>query len=280
MPLMTTRRNIYAERLLEFPDLAFGGDRVFDHGGRWRTLFGRRIGAGFDGRIIFEIGCSDAETLCRIAARFPHTGFVGLDWKYKSLYLGAARVAKLGLRNVVLLRGRAQDVSKIFAAGDVDEIWVFHPDPCDRPVELKNRLIAEPFLADAHTVLRGCGSAICLKTDHPGYYQWTLGLFGLPEPAWFQPTREARNSGGPATPSPPRVKARELVRPEDIPRANEAILSRFAVSMNSPDYWSDPATLAHTSDRCFAGEATLFESRFLKKRLPIYYFEMTKRAPE
>lgn len=264
--------NIYAERLLEFPELAFDGERIFDPHGRWRAMFRERVGRRFDGRIIFDVGCADGEALCDIAAKFPGTAFVGLDWKYKSLYLGAARVAKLGLQNVMLLRGRAQDVSRIFSAGEVDETWVFHPEPCDKPAELKNRLVAEPFLVDAHAALRERGSRLCLKTDHPGYYQWTLGLLGLPEPTWFGPAREKTN-----LPGMPRVKARELVGVENVPRRSDAILSRFDVARTSADFWNDPAIRAGTKDRCFAENVTPFEKRFIGKRLPIYYVELTKK---
>jgi tRNA G46 methylase TrmB len=258
---MPNRRNIFSEQLAEFPDIVLGGDRVFANHGRWREIFRERIVGGFDGRLVFEVGCSEGDALCEIAAKHPTTAFVGVDWKFKSLYVAASRVAERGLRNVMLLRGRAQDVSRIFAPGEVDEVWVFHPEPCDKPKELRNRLIAEPFLLDVLGVLRGAGSRLCLKTDHAGYYQWTLALLGLPEPAWG-----------------PRVKARDLMRREDLPPASDAVLDRFDVALTSADFWNDPAALDHTNTRAFAGVVTPFERRFTAKRLPIFYVEIAKRA--
>jgi tRNA G46 methylase TrmB len=258
---MTTRRNIFAERLVEFPDLVLGGERVFENRGRWRDVFRERIVPDFDGRLVFEVGCSEGDALCEIAAKHPGAGFVGVDWKFKSLYVAASRVAERGLRNVMLLRGRAQDISKIFAPREVDEVWVFHPEPCDKPKELRNRLIAEPFLLDVHGVLRGTGARLCLKTDHAGYYQWTLAMLGLPEPAWG-----------------PRVKPRDLMRREDLPPTSNAVLDRFEVALTSADFWNDAAALQHTSARAFAGVVTPFERRFRAKRLPIYYVELARRA--
>jgi tRNA G46 methylase TrmB len=277
----TTRRSIYADKLHDFPGVAFGDEAALQHRGKWRDFFRRRIGPQFNGRIIFEVGCADAAFLSRIAAKFSHTGFVGLDWKCKALYDAAQRVAGLSQHNIALLRGRGQDVSKIFADNEVDEIWVFHPDPCDRDVDLKNRLIAEPFLLDAHRVLRDDNSVLALKTDHPGYYQWVLGLFGLPEPEWFKAARDSGVTSPPTARSESsapssRVRTCDLMRPDDIPGPSHTIRHRFEVAMNSPDYWQDRAALAHTARRCFAGESTFYESRFLKKRLPIYYFEMQK----
>jgi tRNA G46 methylase TrmB len=242
---MTLPRSVYAPRLRDFAEFVFAGETSFQNSGRWRDLFRQRIGPAFAGRVVFEIGCFDAAYLCRIAAKYPATAFVGLDWKCKAIYDGAQRVASLALRNVALLRGRGQDAPRVFAQREVDEIWVFHPDPCDRDVELKNRLIAQPFLSDVHGILRDHNSTLSLKTDHRGYYQWALNLFGLP---------------GPVSPSP-------------------AILHQYQVAMTSADYWHDPAALAHSAGRPFAGEVTLFESRFLKKRLPIYYLEIRKKDP-
>jgi tRNA G46 methylase TrmB len=269
---MTTRptapRSIYAGRLGEFPQLAFADHEAFAHRDRWREFFGARIGNAFDQRIIFEIGCSDGDFLSRIAAKFPTTAFIGLDWKFKSLHDAAARVTAMGLQNVALIRGRGQDIGRLFALREVDEIWVFHPDPCDRDVEMKNRLIAEPFLFDAHQVLRDGTSHVCLKTDHPGYYQWTLSLLGLPQPESF---------GSPCAASAPRVRTKGLMKPKDLPPSSEAIRERFAVPITSADYWNDAAALAQTLTRDFAGERTVYEARFARKRFPIYYVELQKK---
>jgi tRNA G46 methylase TrmB len=297
----TTRRSIYADKLRDFPEFAFGDDAALQHRGTWRDFFRRRIGPTFNGRVVFEVGCADAAFLGRIATKYPGTGFVGLDWKCKALYDAARRVASLDVRNIGLLRGRGQDVAKFFGDNELDEVWVFHPDPCDRDVELKNRLIAEPFLTDVHRVLRDEDSVVALKTDHPGYYQWVLGLFGLPEPEWFRAARDSEAAGGAATDglasiapemkatamngpatrggavAPlPRVRACDLMRPEAVPAPSPAIRRRFGVAITSPDYWHDPAALAHTARRCFAGETTFYESRFARKRHPIYYVEMRK----
>lgn len=268
-----TPRSIYAGKLREFPDIARGDAAAFERRGRWGEFFRERIGPAFDGRLIVEIGCADAAFLGSIAAKHPATAFVGLDWKCKALYDAAKRITAMGLRNVSLIRGHGQDVARIFGPREVDEIWVFHPDPCDRPVELKNRLIGEPFLADAHSILRGDESAIVLKTDHPGYYQWTLALFGRPQPWWFE---QVLNDPKAAT--IPRTRVRDVLQTCDLPQTSEAILQSFELSDHSADYWQDSAAKARSAHRCFAGSATPFEQRFIRKRLPIYYVEMRRKA--
>src|SRR5687768_7306042 len=159
------RRSVYADRLLEFPDIVFSDGRQFSKRGRWREHF------GLD-KLIFEIGCNDAGLLASVAAKHPSVAFLGIDWKCRALHDAASRVDAAGLRNVALLHGRAQEIRKFFADSEIDEVWVFHPDPCDKPDELPNRLLAEPFLLDVHQVLRDTESALILKTDHREYFEW------------------------------------------------------------------------------------------------------------
>lgn len=263
-PSVKPSRSIYARKMHEFDEVSFIDDTAFQNHGRWEDYLKKRIGPGFDGQVIFEVGCFDAAYLCQIAANHPRTGFIGLDWKCKAIYDGAKRITEMGLRNIVLLRGRAQNVRQVFAEKEVDAIWVFHPDPCDRPVELKNRLLAEPFLVDAHSVLRGSASTLTLKTDHAGYYRWVLSLFNLSEPESFGDLAKQSH-------------LIDLGRQWPMPGHSEAILQRFTVHAHSADYWNDIKALAATSDHYFAGQMTLFENRFIRKKLPIHFFQMAKR---
>lgn len=237
-----------------------------------RPACGWRDVLGVARRLIFEVGCHDAGFLCRVAAKHRDVGFVGIDWKAGSLTAGAKTVTAVGLNNVALMRGRAQDLRRVFADAELDEIWIFHPEPCDKPKERANRLVAEPFLLDCSAVLKP-GGRLVLKTDHPGYYQWTLGLLGEREPAWFADVREGRATPG----GRPKVRARDLFRSEEIPPRSDAVLARFAVAGNSADFWNDAPTQAAVGGREFAGEMTAYESQFVRKKQPIYFVELERR---
>lgn len=268
--MATAARSNHAARLSEYPSLVFADDASLAQRGRWDDVFHRRVGPRFGGRLVFEVGCNDADLLARVAARHPNVAFVGLDWKYKAIYDAARRVTAAGLRNVALLRARAEDVARIFGGAEVDEVWVFHPDPCDKPKELPNRLIAEPFLLDVARVLRSPGATLTLKTDHPGYFQSTLALLGLPQPPHFA----AALAGEPAS---PRVRPRDLMCPAALPPASPTVLAAFDPAVRSCDLWSDPVAVTHLAGRLFGHERTTFEARFARKRRPIHYIELRKR---
>ena len=232
------RRSVFADRLLEFADFVSSDGGETAYRGRWRDFFNARNGPSFGGRIIVEIGCNDATLLASVAATHPATAFVGIDWKCRALHAAAGRVAAAGLRNVALLHGRGQDIRRYFANGELDEAWVMHPDPCDKPRELPNRLVAEPFLLDVHAVLRPTAeSVLIVKTDHRAYYESSLAL-----------------------------------------AKRDVIHRRYALSANSADFWKDEAVLRHVAGRAFAGRVTPYEERFRKKRKPIYYLELRPRA--
>ncbi|HWE04517.1 MAG TPA: hypothetical protein VG326_19080 [Tepidisphaeraceae bacterium] len=169
-------RSVYAPKLSEFSEFTFAEELAFQFRGAWRDFFTRRIGPAFDGRIILEIGCFDAAFLGGIAVKYPGAAFIGLDWKCKAIYDGAQRVARLGLRNVALLRARGQDLPRILEGGEVDEIWIFHPEPGETKSPSQSHLIDEGFLIDIHHVLANHSSVMAFKTDHSAYYRRLLAL--------------------------------------------------------------------------------------------------------
>jgi tRNA (guanine-N7-)-methyltransferase len=262
------RRSVFADRLLEFPDLVFsdGAERCLR--GHWRDHFRRRIGAAFDDALILDIGCANGELLLKVAAKRPRTAFIGLDWKCRSLYHAAQRLAEAGVPNVALLHGRAQEIDAIVARRELDEIWLFHPEPCDTDKTLPHRLFDDTFLLEAHRALPH-GGRLMLKTDHAGYFQWALALFGEPEPPLFVEVRQGLKATA-------RVRRSELVDPAKLPAPSDVLIKRFQPTVMSLDYWNDPLARAATAVHAFADETSGYEARFKTKRWPIYYMELCK----
>lgn len=276
---MGVSRSKFSHRLSEFPEIVLRDIASFAVRARWNELLAERMGSRPE-RIVFEVGCFDASFLCKIARKHPGVGFIGLDWKAKALFDGASQITQQGINNVLLIRGRGQDIAHIFAPEEVDEIWLLHPDPCDKPNELQNRLFSERFLVDAHGVLRDEKSTLTLKTDHPGYYQYALALFGQKQPELFESARRAKIANEVPKQGLPRVRARDVVEPSRLPPANTKLQQLWKITVNSSGYWNDPIAQQQTAQRLYFGETTTFESRFKSKRQPIYLLELRPRGSQ
>ncbi|MBI2604467.1 MAG: methyltransferase domain-containing protein [Deltaproteobacteria bacterium] len=263
---MSTHKNPYAGRLGEFSGIAFDAAAASERKGVWREFFRGSMERGPE-RLVFEVGCSNAGFLASIAEANPDAAFVGIDWKFKVLFKGAKRVHGMGLKNVALLRGKAQEISRIFGEDELDEVWVFFPDPWAKKPQLKHRLIQEAFLLDCARVLKP-GGRVFIKTDHPGYFQWMLALWGAPRPvlpAYDGPVPTERGM---------RAKQMLVRKPMDedqLPNASAAVCARFEIVRQSIDYASLSAAELGT---LFGGRDTLFEKGFREQKLPIYFLEV------
>lgn len=118
--------------------------------------------------MVLDVGTYDALLLGSVAPEHPDTLFVGLDWKARPLYLAAERLREKGVENVRLLQASAQAIERMFGPGELDEIWVFHPEPFDNGKEKGQRLLTLAYVTALTRLLRPGGSVV-IKTDHPGY---------------------------------------------------------------------------------------------------------------
>ncbi len=260
--------NPYADRLQEFSTFVLNDTDAHALAQGWHKHFSERMPKP-PAKLTLEIGCSNAEFLCAVARLHPEIAFVGIDWKFKVVYKGAKRIHRDGLKNAMLVRGTAHDLSKIFGQGELDEIWVFFPDPWAKKGQLKHRLLQEQFLLAAHKALKPNGR-IFVKTDHPGYFQWVLALFGEPEPVLPEYSATAPEERSMRS---RQIQVRRLEK-DYLPAANAAVQAAFKLDTYSTDYWGDKKGRAATP---FSETPTLFEQLFVKDGLPIYYFELARK---
>ncbi|MEZ4365720.1 MAG: hypothetical protein R2939_05465 [Kofleriaceae bacterium] len=239
-----------------------------DRRGRWRPA--ARAGAPVARRpLVVELGCADAAVLRAAAVARPDHTFVGIDWGPEALCAAADGASG----DVTFIHGRGQALRRYFADGEVDELWIFHPEPCDRPRQRRNRLLSPTLLLDAHAVLTPGAGRLTLKTDHPGYYGWALGLLGMPPPPWFAAAR----AGQPVPAHVSRLRADELLAPDDVAPVVPEVAARFAVGCQSTDFWADPVAQAHVAGRGFAGRRTAYEEHHARRHRPIYLLELRAR---
>ena len=144
-------------------------DEIFhrDHPlkGNWRKDFFHN-----DNPIVLELGCGRGEYTVALAAKFPDRNFIGIDIKGARMWTGATDALESGLTNVGFLRTNIEIIDRLFAAGEVSEIWLTFPDP--QMKKQTKRLTSSLFLARYRNIL-SADAVVHLKTDSNFMFTYT-----------------------------------------------------------------------------------------------------------
>ncbi len=157
-------RNPYAERLRSLEGFAFGDHDCEALRGRWHSMLGSR-------ELCVEIGCNGGHVLLEWARRNPNQAYIGIDWKFKQIFLAAEKAKKRGLKNTVFLRSRAERISYIFAPQEIHQLKLYFPDPWERPSQRKHRFVTRERLLEIAPLVVS-GGTFEIKTDHADYFSW------------------------------------------------------------------------------------------------------------
>lgn len=138
---------------------------IFEYQGKWSQFFGN------DNPIVLELGCGKGEYTVALAEANPNRNYIGVDIKGARLWRGAKTSNENHMKNVAFLRTRIQLIEKLFAPGEVSEIWITFPDP--QPKKPNHRLSSERFLGYYKKILKP-NSIVHLKTDSWELHDYTL----------------------------------------------------------------------------------------------------------
>ena len=140
-------------------------DVTFPLAGNWKKDFFHN-----DNPIVLELGCGRGEYTVALARRNPKKNFIGIDIKGARMWSGATEALRDNLTNVAFLRTNIEIIDRLFAAGEVSEIWLTFPDP--QMKKLTKRLTSSLFLQRYARIL--CSDAIIhLKTDSNFMFTYT-----------------------------------------------------------------------------------------------------------
>ncbi|THD69747.1 tRNA (guanosine(46)-N7)-methyltransferase TrmB [Robertkochia marina] len=164
----------------------------FDYKGRWKKKFFKN-----ENPLVLELGCGKGEYSVGMARKYPEKNFIGIDIKGARFWRGAKTALEEGLNNVCFLRSQIELIDKLFAAKEVDEIWITFPDPQIKYKRTKHRLTNETFLDRYRLILKPDG-ILHLKTDSEFMHGYTLGLLhGLEEEVLYANHNVYKNQGSP-----------------------------------------------------------------------------------
>ena len=141
--------------------------------GQWRE---KAFAAPVETPLDLEIGTGNGLHFADLAARHPNRLVLGLELRYKPLIQSIRRVVKAGGRNARVARYNAYLVPEIFAPQELNDVYIFFPDPWEKHRQHKHRLIQDEFLQKLFEVQRP-GSRLIFKTDSADYFNWALERF-------------------------------------------------------------------------------------------------------
>ena len=133
--------------------------------GNWKKNFFKN-----DNPIVLELGCGRGEYTVALARRFPEKNFIGVDIKGARMWTGATEAIREGLSNVGFLRTNIEIIDRLFAQGEVSEIWLTFPDP--QMKKQTKRLTSSLFLSRYSKIL-SADAVVHLKTDSNFMFTYT-----------------------------------------------------------------------------------------------------------
>jgi tRNA (guanine-N7-)-methyltransferase len=123
-----------------------------------------------------EVGSGKGLFLQTAAAEVPDHDFLGVELARKYARFAAARLAKRGITNAVVLEGDAQRLMvELLPDSSLAAVHVYFPDPWWKKRHRKRRVINDQFLTAVAAKLAPQGK-LHFWTDVAEYFQDTLGL--------------------------------------------------------------------------------------------------------
>jgi tRNA (guanine-N7-)-methyltransferase len=118
-----------------------------------------------------EIGVGNGYFFEHLCKSVSDRLLLGIELKYKPLIQTVKRALRTGARNMRLIRYDASDLKDIFAPQELNNVYIFFPDPWPKKRHQKNRLLTYEFFMTLFE-LQKPGSCVEIKTDSREYFDW------------------------------------------------------------------------------------------------------------
>lgn len=154
----------------EYSSVAFDEVRAPENKGHWRSHVFK---SNNDKPMDLEIGTGNGLYFAHYAHSHPQRLLVGIELKYKPLIQSIRRARQMGCNNVAIARYHAFHIDDIFATEELNDVFIYFPDPWVSPRKPKNRTVNKNFLTQLYGMQRP-GSKIDFKTDSLEYFLWAI----------------------------------------------------------------------------------------------------------
>ncbi len=133
----------------------------------WKNIFCK------ENPLYIEIGMGKGQFIIEMAKLYPNINFIGIE-KYTSVLLRA--IQKIGEEDIPNLRFLcldATEITEIFAAEEVNKIYLNFSDPWPKDRHAKRRLPSKEYLERYDQILRTDGN-LEFKTDNRGLFDFAV----------------------------------------------------------------------------------------------------------
>jgi tRNA (guanine-N7-)-methyltransferase len=167
------RPNDYTQALLnEYATFAFDEEDAPLNKGQWRSSMGLTDNTSID----LEIGLGNGLHFAHHATTFADRGIIGVELKYKPLIQSIRRAVNAGAKYARAIRYHAFNLDLVFDAQEINDIFVFFPDPWTSPRKPDNRIL-NPRMIQLLFSRQRPGSRLYFKTDSEEAFDWCLDKF-------------------------------------------------------------------------------------------------------
>lgn len=146
--------------------------------GKWNTFFGN------DQPLHAEFGMGKGQFIAEKSVREPEVNFVGVDMYDELIRKASEKADEVGKANgrggvpgnLALVLGNIAQIEDVFAAGELERIYLNFSDPWPKKRHAKRRLTHPDFLRRYINILNDEGE-IHLKTDSRLLFEFSLNQF-------------------------------------------------------------------------------------------------------
>ena len=138
--------------------------------GSWRQLM-------VDARELWvEVGCGKGKFTAETAEANPDVLLIAVERCREAMVVAMEKAQAMGLTNVYYIDMDVACIEDIFAAGEIDRLFINFPDPWPRKKNAKRRLTHRGFLDKYCRVVR-TGGEIHFKTDNAPLFEFSVEEF-------------------------------------------------------------------------------------------------------
>ena len=125
-----------------------------------------------------EVGCGKGKFTAETAAANPDVLLIAVERCREAMVVAMEKAQGMELTNVFFIDMDVANIEDIFAAGEMDRLFINFPDPWPRKKNAKRRLTHRSFL-DKYCRTMKEGGEIHFKTDNAPLFEYSLEEFAL-----------------------------------------------------------------------------------------------------